>query len=290
MAAAGAETSTANYSLSPPDIQALAKKHRFIAESAFTGGIMYYNGFYDWYQGAPKFDPAKPKETGKALIAAMKKVQAKPGPISRPTYVPFFAEPQIGNITTGIWPSHYGEEYKLTEAEQKTFADMKAKYLLGAAAIRKEWPNYKLLLPYGDPMNTAVFLKLAPEARGLDRRLRPRHAGLRAAARAAGQPGRAQSPLPHHEGHQAVQAQPVPGADRRVLRLLEGHRHRPEGPGRYRHARFSCAHGLRRDPLRSPPTRPSTAPITGAKTITAAAGIPACPWRCPSSPTCITPP
>ena len=167
MAAAGAETSTANYSLSSPEIQALARKHRFIGESAFTGGIMYYNGFYDWYSGAPKFDPKKPKETAKALIDAMKKVQAKPGPISRPTYVPFFAEPQIGNITTGIWPSHYGEDYKLTEAEQKTFADMKAKYLLGAAAIRKEWPNYKLLLPYGDPMNAAVFLRLAPESRAL---------------------------------------------------------------------------------------------------------------------------
>lgn len=167
MAAAGAETSTANYSLSPPDIQALAQKHRFIGESAFTGGVMYFNGFYEWYSGAPKFNAAKPAETAKALIDAMKKLHAKPGPISRPTYVPFFAEPQIGSITTGIWPSHYGEEYKLTEAEQKTFEDMRAKYVLGARAIRKEWPNYKLLMPYGDPMNTAVFLKLAPETRPL---------------------------------------------------------------------------------------------------------------------------
>jgi hypothetical protein len=167
MAAAGAETSTANYSLSPPDIQALAKKHGFIGESAFSGGVMYYNGFYDWYSGAPKFNPAKPKETAQALIDALKKQQAKPGPVSRPTYVPFFAEPQIGNITTGIWPSHYGEDYKLTEAEQKTLDDMKAKYILGASAIRKEWPTYKLLMPYGDPMNTAVFMRLAPETREL---------------------------------------------------------------------------------------------------------------------------
>lgn len=165
MAAAGAETSTANYSLSPPDIQALAEKHHFIGESAFTGGIMYFNGFYEWYGGAPKFDKSNPEASGKALIEAMKKVHAKPGPVSRPTYVPFFAEPQIGNITTGIWPSHYGEDYKLTEAEQKVFEDMKAKFVAGATAIRKEWPNYKLLIPYGDPMNTAVFLRLAPETR-----------------------------------------------------------------------------------------------------------------------------
>ncbi len=45
MAAAGAETSTANYSLSTPEIQALAEKHHFIGESAFHGGIMYQTGF-----------------------------------------------------------------------------------------------------------------------------------------------------------------------------------------------------------------------------------------------------
>src|SRR6185312_13262787 len=109
----------------------------------------------------------KPEETAQALITALKKIEAKPGPVSRPTHVPFFAEPQIGSITTGVWPSHYGEPYKLSEAEERTFADMKAKYVLGARAIRKEWPNYKLLMPYGDPMNTAVFLKLAPETREL---------------------------------------------------------------------------------------------------------------------------
>ncbi len=167
MAAAGAETSTANYSLSKPEIQALAEKYHFIGESAFSGAIMYYNGFYKGFAGVPKFDPEKPVETAQALIEAMRKMQAKPGPISRPTYVPFFAEPQIGNITTGIWPSHYGEPYQLTESEERAFADMKAKFVLGARATRKEWPNYKLLMPYGDPMNTAIFLKLAPETREL---------------------------------------------------------------------------------------------------------------------------
>lgn len=167
MAAVGAETSTANYSASKPEVQALAQKHRFIAESAFTGGVMYLNGFYAGYPGAPKFDPAKPEEAAAALVKALKAIECKPGPISRPTYVPFFAEPQIGNLTTGIWPSHYGEEYKLSDYEQKVFEDMLAKYLTGARAIRKEWPNLKLLLPYGDPMNASVFLRLSPESRDL---------------------------------------------------------------------------------------------------------------------------
>ena len=54
MAAAGAETSTANYSSVAARYSTLALKHHFIGESAFTGGIMYYNGFYPWYQGRPE--------------------------------------------------------------------------------------------------------------------------------------------------------------------------------------------------------------------------------------------
>jgi hypothetical protein len=167
MGAAGAETSTRNYSQGPPEVTALAQKYRFMGESAFHGGVMYLNGFYKGYTNAPTFDPAKPEETAQALITAMKKNEAKPGPVSKPTYIPFFAEPQIGTITTGIWPSYYGEDYQLSEAEQRTLADMKAKFVLGARAIRKEWPDYKLLMPYGDPMNTAIFLKFAPETREL---------------------------------------------------------------------------------------------------------------------------
>ena len=167
MGAAGAETSTANYQASAPEIRALAEKWGFISENAFSGGSMYYAGFYSWYQGAPKWDPADPEGSGKALVEALRPTKNAASAISRPTFLPFFAEPQIGTITTGIWPSYYGEDYKLTEAEQATFADMKAKYLAGARAIRKEWPDIKLLLPYGDPMNAAVFLRLAPESRDL---------------------------------------------------------------------------------------------------------------------------
>ncbi len=167
MAAAGAETSTANYSAATPEVRALAEKYRFIGESAFAGGVMYYNGFYSWYQGAPKFDPANPEASGKALVEALRKTKCEPSAVSRPTHVPFFAEPHFGSITTGIWPGHYGEPYTLTSDEQRVFDDMKAKFMAGASAIRKEWPDLKLLLPYGDPMVAALFLKLAPESRPL---------------------------------------------------------------------------------------------------------------------------
>lgn len=165
MGAAGAETSTANYQASAPEIRAIAEKNHFISEAAFSGGPMYWAGFYSWYSSAPKWDPADPEGSGQRLVEVLKKNYNAPSAISRPTFLPFFAEPQIGNITTGIWPTHYGVDYKLTDAEQATFKDMLAKYLAGAKAVRKEWPNIKLLLPYGDPMNAAVFMRLAPESR-----------------------------------------------------------------------------------------------------------------------------
>jgi hypothetical protein len=167
MAAAGAETSTTNYEKSPPEIIKLAEKHRFISEAAFAGSVMYINGFVSASKDAPKWTPENPQAAGLAVVEYLKKLHMAPSPISRPSYVPFFAEPQIGNITTGIWPSHYGEEYTLSAPEQKTYESMLARYMASAAAIRKEWPSYKLLMPYGDPMNAAVFLKHSKEVAAL---------------------------------------------------------------------------------------------------------------------------
>ncbi len=167
MAAAGAETSTMNFATpgTAPELQALAQKYHFTSELAFSAGVIYLN---DFPAGNDlKFDPAKPEEAAKGLVEAMRKIKCEPGPISRPTYVPFFAESQIGPITMGIWPSHYGEDYKLSADEQKAFDYQLSKFLVGARATHKEWPDFKLLLPYGDPMNTAVFLRLSPEAREL---------------------------------------------------------------------------------------------------------------------------
>jgi hypothetical protein len=186
MAAAGAETSTANYSIplddlkkleadkTPAgvaelkrrkDIEALAEKYHFVSEAAFGGASMYVAGYCAPVGGAINFDPAKPDECAAKTIETLKKMKHEPGTISRPTYLPFFAEPQIGPVTMGTWPGHWGVDYKLTPDEERVFADMKAKFMATAKAARKEWPDIKLLLPYGDPMNTAIFLKLYPESR-----------------------------------------------------------------------------------------------------------------------------
>ncbi|MCM8759440.1 MAG: hypothetical protein NC906_06690, partial [Candidatus Omnitrophica bacterium] len=54
-----------------------------------------------------------------------------------------------------------------TEDEEKSFSTQLEKFLLGARAVRKEWPDVKILLPHGDPHYTAIFLRLSPEAREL---------------------------------------------------------------------------------------------------------------------------
>lgn len=167
MAAAGAETSTRNYDDAPPELRALAEKYHFISEAAFHSGSIYYSTFTEGYPGGLKFDASKPDVIGKAFVDAVRKIKHEPSAISRPTFLAFFAEPNVGNIATGIWPGHYGEEYQLTASEKEIFNDLLAKFLVAARAVRKEWPDVKLLLPYGDPMNTALFLRFAPETREL---------------------------------------------------------------------------------------------------------------------------
>lgn len=166
MAAAGAETSLADYDRSTPEIRAMAEKYRFISEPAFHGGMFYYNAFVGGAD-APKWNPADPEGSGKALVEAMRKFKNTPTPTCRPTYLPFFPEPLIGTVTGGVWPTHYGEEYQLPPEDEKTFREMEAKFLAGARAVRKEWPDVKLLLPYGDPNFTAIFLRLSPASREL---------------------------------------------------------------------------------------------------------------------------
>ncbi len=174
MAAAGAETCTDNYSHYPKAkdaaaLKALAAKYHYVSEAAFENGAMYFSVFKDLFNvpDIAVLDRSKPEESGKAYVESLKKMKCETSAISRPTYLPFFAEIQLGPITMGIWPSHYGEEYKLSKPEQVMYDDLVFRFLVAARGAKKEWPNLKLLMPYGDPMNTAVFLKLSPESRKL---------------------------------------------------------------------------------------------------------------------------
>ncbi|MCX7704919.1 MAG: hypothetical protein N2115_01500 [bacterium] len=166
MAQAGAETNLTTYRNASPEIRELAEKLGYVSYKAFDGGVIYVNSFA--YANAKYYDPKNPEATQKWLIEELKKYRVEKSPINKPEYILFFPEPGIGPITYGIWPTHYNEpDYKLTEDEEKSFKAQLEKFLLGARAVRKEWPDVKILLPHGDPHYTAIFLRLSPEAREL---------------------------------------------------------------------------------------------------------------------------
>ena len=166
MAQAGAETNLSTYRKASPEIRELAEKLGYVSYKAFDGAVIYVNSFA--YANAKYYDPTKPEETQKWLIEELKKYMVEKSPINKPEYILFFPEPGIGPITYGIWPTHYGEpDYKFSEEEEKSFQMQLEKFLLGARAVRKQWPDVKILLPHGDPHYTAIFLRRSSEAREL---------------------------------------------------------------------------------------------------------------------------
>ena len=166
MAKAGAETNLTTYRTATPEIRELAEKLGYVSHAAFDGGVIYVNSFA--YTNAKYYDPKNPEATQKWLIEELKKYKVEKSPINKPEYILFFPEPGIGPITYGIWPTHYNEpDYQLTEQEEKNFQAQLEKFLIGAKAVRKQWPDVKILLPHGDPHYTAIFLRKSPEAREL---------------------------------------------------------------------------------------------------------------------------
>lgn len=165
MAQAGYEETLVSFNkdLKNPEALALASKLKF-ATRAFDTGVMYYN----FFAGKTKFDMTNPEATEKGLIAELKELKYdNPTLYQEPAYMTFFPEVQVGNrLTMGIFPHHYNApDYKFKKAEQAYYDNSVKMFVFAARAVRKEWPDVKILFPYGDPMNTAVFLEKSPETR-----------------------------------------------------------------------------------------------------------------------------
>lgn len=169
MAEAGAETCLGNLGAKhvSPEVKALAEKNGMLTHLAFDSHVMYAAAF----SGAPlqeKYDPKNPEATAAAFLEVIKKMEAAPSPITRPVEVPIFPEPSIGPISHGNYPEYYGEpEYRLTPEEEKAFKAQLEKFLIVGRAIRKHYPDKKILLPWGDPLYVVPFLRYSPEAREL---------------------------------------------------------------------------------------------------------------------------
>ena len=108
------------------------------------------------WAAADPVDPAKYNAYKKDAVARIKKRQG-----DNPKLITFFPEPHISrNLTVGSLPSYWGEpEYKLDEKEQRSLRVFFNTAKAAAEGVREEWPNTKLLIPWGDPLFIVPLLR-----------------------------------------------------------------------------------------------------------------------------------
>lgn len=116
--------------------------------------------------GGAQWDPTKPAEMQAAYIKWLKEQpNTKPSAINQPELSLFFAEPIIGPISYMSLPEYYGDpDYVMTTEEKANFKRLLDQFLIAGQAIKKEWPNSKLLMPWGIPSFPIAFLRESPEA------------------------------------------------------------------------------------------------------------------------------
>ena len=167
MAQAGAETCLGSLQAATPEVKAIAEKNGFITCFLFDAGAIYSTAF-SFSPLKEKYDPNNPEASAAALMEALRKTETKPSAITKPAEIPFFPEPGIGMFTFGNIPEYFGEPpYKLTEDEEKMYKHYEQMFLIGARAVRKEYPQAKILLPHGDPLFCVPFLRRSAECRAL---------------------------------------------------------------------------------------------------------------------------
>jgi hypothetical protein len=164
MATAGMESAMTSFVAYPPEEKAFLES--IGAQSFFLGYQLAMNKVN---LGGKEWDPMKPAEMQAALIEHMRKsplVQASK--VNRPELVVFFAEPLVGPISYISQPEHFGEPpYEMTDAEKANYQRYLDQFVIAGQAIRKEWPDAKLLFPWGIPSFPIPFLRYSKEARDL---------------------------------------------------------------------------------------------------------------------------
>lgn len=107
------------------------------------------------------YDPKKYADYQKQVIAAFTKARNAIPPEFRPDHVYFFPEPHISSrLTEGNLATYWNEaEPPLTEDEKKRLRMFLITAKCAAEAVRKEFPNLKILIPWGDPLFIPPILR-----------------------------------------------------------------------------------------------------------------------------------
>jgi hypothetical protein len=164
MAQAGMESAMISFTQLPKEEQdflaSIGAKSFFIAYQLSMG---------EHSLGGKKWDPSKPAEMQAALVKWLKdQPMARPSKINKPELAVFFAEPLLGPVSYMSLPEYYGEPpYQMTADEQAAYKRYLDQFVIAAAAIKKEWPQARCLLPWGIASFPIPFLRHSKEATAL---------------------------------------------------------------------------------------------------------------------------
>ena len=150
-----------NGSFSKTDEEGRAAAEKFQIASLVQGGASH---FYTGEVRKHLDDPAKAREF---LLGHFQKSDVKPSVIEKPDNLSFLAEPQLGQITTGIPPDYYGADYTFTASEEERFQAALKSFTFGARLAKEFWPGIKCQFPYGDPLYPVYFMRRSKEVREL---------------------------------------------------------------------------------------------------------------------------
>lgn len=95
------------------------------------------------------------------VIEKFKESRAKIPPQHLPDHVYFFPEPRVSaRLTEGNYPEYWnGESLVLTEEEKTRLRMFMVTAQCAAEAVRKEFPDLKILIPWGDPIFVVPLLR-----------------------------------------------------------------------------------------------------------------------------------
>lgn len=164
LAQVGMESSMGSFTHLPPEdqkyLESIGAKSFFLAYQLNMGKPVL---------GGKEWDPTKPAEMQEALIKYLKSQPiAKPSKINDPDLAVFFTEPLLGPVSYMSLPEYYGDPpYQMTADERANYKRFLDQFVIGAAAIKKEWPKAKCLMPWGHPCFPIPFLRESKEATAL---------------------------------------------------------------------------------------------------------------------------
>lgn len=120
-------------------------------------------------------DPKKYEAYQKQVLEAFGKYRDRLPAELRPDHVYFFPEPHVSQrLTEGNYPEYWqGEPYQYTDEEKKRLRMFMVTAKCAAEAVRKQWPELKILIPWGDalfaiPLLRAGFPKHLIDGSGID--------------------------------------------------------------------------------------------------------------------------